>query len=281
MAILRWTLAILQESLALKNCSAGFIKIARIALIALCFTLFGLICIVGNLFFIPLILLGLQRFAPIQNLSRDIVRFSWGFFLWCAKILGAIDYKYSGFEKLDLCKSTLDSAQKNHILIANHPSLLDVVLIIARIRHINCVVKDSLRKNPFLFAAIKASGYISADESLLENSLSALKKGESLLIFPEGTRTKNSIIFHKAASYIAINGAQSLALIFIKMRPLALKKGEKWYDTPREKLVYDIALHKILDLQNFANGISNPLRVRKLHSTLSDIYKEEFDGFSR
>ena len=274
MAISRLTLAIFCKDLALKNCSVGFIKIARIALIALCFILFGIICLVGNLFFVPLILLGLQRFAPIQNLSRDIVRFSWGFFLWCAKMLGAINYSYSGFDKLD-------SAQKSQILIANHPSLLDVVLIIARIRHINCVVKDSLRKNPFLFAAIRASGYIRADESLLENSLSALYQGESLLIFPEGTRTKDSIIFHKAASYIAINGAKNLAVIFIKMRPLALKKGEKWYDTPREKLVYDIALHKILDLQNFANGISNPLRVRKLHSTLSDIYKEEFDGFSR
>ena len=274
MAILRLTLAIFCKDLALKTFSAGLIGIVRIALIALCFVLFGLICLVGNLFFIPLILLGLQRFAPIQNLSRDIVRFSWGFFLWCVKILGVIDYKYSGFDKLD-------SAQKSHILIANHPSLLDVVLIIARIRHINCVVKDSLRQNPFLFAAIKASGYIRADESLLENSLSALYNGESLLIFPEGTRTKDSIIFHKAASYIAINGAKNLAVIFIKMRPLALKKGEKWYDTPREKLKYDIALREILDLQIFAKGISNPLRVRKLHSTLSDIYKEEFDGFSR
>lgn len=254
-------------------------QIARIALIALCFVLFGIICLVGNLFFIPLILLGLHRFAPIQNLSRDIVRFSWGFFLVCAKFLGVIDYKYSGFDKLDSRKSKLDSRQKSQILIANHPSLLDVVLIIARIGRLNCIVKDSLCKNPFLFAAIKASGYIpnTANEILLERSISALKKGESLLIFPEGTRTKDSIIFHKAASYIAINGAQNLSVIFIKMRPLALKKGEKWYDTPRETLRYSIDLKAILDLQTFAQDKPKSLRVRELHTILSQTYREEFE----
>lgn len=255
------------------------IKTARIALIALCFVLFGIICLVGNLFFIPLIALRLQRFAPIQNLSRDIVCFSWRFFLVCAKMLGVIDCTYSGFEKID----SHDLSKQARIFIANHPSLLDVVLIIAQIRRINCVVKADLCKNLFLFAAIKASGYIpnTANEILLEKSLSALKKGESLLIFPEGTRTKNSIIFHKAASYIAINGAKSLAVIFIKMHPKALKKGEKWYDTPRETLRYSVIMHDIWDLQYFAQGKATPLRVRKLHSTLSDIYKEEFDGFSR
>lgn len=227
----------------------------------------------GNLFFIPLILLKLQRFTFIQNLSRDIVRYSWRFFLWCARIVGILKYEYIDFEKLD---SRNDSHKDSRIFIANHPSLLDVVLIIAKIRRINCVVKADLCKNPFLFAAIKASGYIpnTANEILLQNSLSALNRGESLLIFPEGTRTKDSIIFHKAASYIAINAAQSLAMIFIKMRPRSLKKGEKWYHT--QKMRYSVILRDIWDLQSFAPNKLNPLRVRELHKNLSEIYKEEF-----
>ena len=247
-----------------------FRQITRILLVGLCFVLFGTICLIGNLFFIPLILLKLQRFTFIQNLSRDIVRYSWRFFLWCAKIVGILKYEYIGFE--DSGNDSSDS----RIFIANHPSLLDVVLIIAKIRRINCVVKADLCKNPFLFAAIKASGYIpnTANEILLENSLSALNRGESLLIFPEGTRTKDSIIFHKAASYIAINAAQSLAMIFIKMRPRSLKKGEKWYHT--QKMRYGIILRDIWDLQSFAPSKLNPLRVRELHKNLSEIYKEEF-----
>lgn len=230
----------------------------------------------GNLFFIPLILLKLQRFAFIQNLSRDIVRYSWRFFLWCARIVGVIKYEYIGFERLDSHKDSRVDSSDSRIFIANHPSLLDVVLIIAKIRRINCVVKADLCKNPFLFAAIKASGYIpnTANEILLQNSLSALNRGESLLIFPEGTRTKDSIIFHKAASYIAINAAQSLAMIFIKMRPRSLKKGEKWYHT--QNMRYSIILRDIWDLRSFAPNKLNPLRVRELHKNLSEIYKEEF-----
>lgn len=247
-------------------------QIFRIALVGLCFVIFGLICLIGNLLFIPLILLRLHRFSLVQNLSRDIVCFSWRFFLWCAKILGVLSYEYSGFDDSRIL------AVNSRIFIANHPSLLDVVLIIAKIRRINCVVKSDLCKNPFLFAAIKASGYIpnTANESLLQNSLSVLKNGESLLIFPEGTRTKDSIIFHKAASYIAINAAQSLAMIFIKMHPRSLKKGEKWYHTPREKMKYSLILRDIWDLQHFAPNRLNPLRVRELHKNLSEIYKEEF-----
>lgn len=259
-----------------------FRQIFRILLVGLCFALFGSICLIGNIFFIPLILLRLHRFLSVQNLSRDIVRYSWRFFLWCANILGVIKCEYSGFEKLnsrDSRQNPNDSPKDSNdsrIFIANHPSLLDVVLIIAKIRRINCVVKADLCKNPFLFAAIKASGYIpnSANEILLQNSLSALNRGESLLIFPEGTRTKDSIIFHKAASYIAINAAQSLAMIFIKMRPRSLKKGEKWYHT--QKMKYSVILRDMWDLQRFAPNMLNPLRVRELHKRLSEIYKEEF-----
>lgn len=248
-------------------------QIFKILRVAVLFGIFGLLCLFGNIVFILIIILQLHKILFFQNISRDIVRYSWRFFLWCARIVGVLKYEYIDFERLD---SRNDSSKDSRIFIANHPSLLDVVLIIAKIRRINCVVKADLCKNPFLFAAIKASGYIpnAANEILLQNSLSALNRGESLLIFPEGTRTKDSIIFHKAASYIAINAAQSLAMIFIKMRPRSLKKGEKWYHT--QKMRYSLILHDIWDLQSFAPSKLNPLRVRELHKNLSEIYKEEF-----
>lgn len=245
-------------------------QIFKILRVAVLFSIFGLLCLLGNIIFISIIILQLHKIMFFQNISRDIVRYSWRFFLWCARIVDIVRCEYIGFEALNLHKNT------SRIVIANHPSLLDVVLIIAKIRRINCVVKADLCKNPFLFAAIKASGYIpnTANEILLENSLSALNRGESLLIFPEGTRTKNSIIFHKAASYIAINAAQNLAIIFIKMRPRSLQKGEKWYHT--KKMRYSVILYDIWDLRSFAPNKQNPLRVRDLYKNLSEIYKEEF-----
>lgn len=245
------------------------IKIFRVLIVGMLFILFGLLCLFGNLIFIPIIIFRLYKLAFFRNLSRDMVCFSWRLFIYCSKIFGYLRYEYINFNAL---------GKSGEILIANHPSLLDVVLILSRVRRINCVVKDSLRKNIFLFGAIKASGYIanSHNEILLDKSMEALKNGESLLIFPEGTRTKNEIIFHKASSYIAINAAKKLVPIFISMNPRSLKKGGKWYDTPKTTIKYTLEAKDSISLDEFLASKSNAIRTRELHNILSQMYKEEF-----
>ncbi len=243
-------------------------KAFKVLLAGFLFVLFGVICLLGNLFFIPCLLLNLHKLGFFQYLSRDIVRYSWGFFIFCARKLDYISLEYENFK---------NSAQKGELLIANHPSLLDVVLIISRIKRLNCIVKASLSKNIFLFAAIKASGYILNDdeEKLLKQSEAVLLRGEALLIFPEGTRTKEHISFHKAPFYIAIKAASKLTPIFINMQPKSLQKGSKWYNVPEKKIIYRLSAQKSLNLTNFLANKPNPLRVRALHKDLSTLYLKE------
>lgn len=248
------------------------------------FGVFGIICASGNLIFIPIITLRLHRYKKVQYFSRDLVGYAWALFLWIMKLTNRVSYRFTPtgkFAKQSLKQSANPTTiYKNtfnapsQIIIANHPSLLDVVLLLATIPRINCVVKASLGKNIFLFGAIKASGYIlnTANEELLQKSIDALKSGESLLIFPEGTRTKDKISFHKAASYIAIHGAKSLAAIFIKMHPKSLQKDSKWYNTPTQTLRYEISLQNQIILGDFAKDKSDSLRVRTLHEYLGNLY---------
>lgn len=266
-----------------------------LALLFACFgfVVFGIICVSGNLIFIPIIALRLHRHKKVQYFSRDLVRYAWALFLWIMRLAKRISYSFkanesivesvekstkeSMIESTNKSKTTIDkisSAKPSQIIISNHPSLLDVVLLLANIARINCVVKASLNKNIFLFGAIKASGYIlnTANEELLQKSIDALKSGESLLIFPEGTRTKDKISFHKAASYIAIHGAKSLSAIFIKMHPKSLQKDSKWYNTPAQTLHYEISLENQIILDDFAKGKSDSLRVRALHEYLGNLY---------
>lgn len=278
-----------------------------LALLFACFgfVVFGIICASGNLIFIPIIALRLHRYKKVQYFSRDLVRYAWALFLWIMRLAKRISYSFkanesvvesaekfaqesakksvekstkkSMIESKNKSKTTIDkisSAKPSQIIIANHPSLLDVVLLLANIPHINCVVKASLSKNIFLFGAIKASGYIlnTANEELLQKSIESLKSGESLLIFPEGTRTKDKISFHKAASYIAIHGAKSLSAIFIKMHPKSLQKDSKWYNTPAQTLHYEISLESQIILDDFAKDKSDSLRVRALHEYLGNLY---------
>lgn len=266
-----------------------------LALLFACFgfVVFGIICASGNLIFIPIIALRLHRYKKVQYFSRDLVRYAWALFLWIMRLAKRVSYSFkanesvvesaekfaqeSMIESTNKSKTTIDkisSDKPSQIIIANHPSLLDVVLLLANIARINCVVKASLSKNIFLFGAIKASGYIlnTANEELLQKSIDALKNGESLLIFPEGTRTKDKISFHKAASYIAIHGAKSLSAIFIKMHPKSLQKDSKWYNTPAQTLRYEILLENQIILDDFVKDKSDSLRVRALHEYLGNLY---------
>ncbi|MCH5322627.1 MAG: 1-acyl-sn-glycerol-3-phosphate acyltransferase [Helicobacter sp.] len=240
----------------------------RILLVGFLFSWFGLICLIGNLFFIPINFLRLNEVNYFKNFSRDLVHCAWKFFIFCTEILGYLRYEFTDFNQL---------GEKSQIIICNHPSLLDVVLLLSKVRRVNCVVKAELSKNVFLYPAIKACGYIlnTKNEELLHKSLEVLKKEESLLIFPEGTRTKEKIIFHKAPFYLAIHSAKWLTPVFIQMDPKTLQKGVKWYHTPKNKVNYKIYVGNSIKIDEYSTQNTNPIRVRSLHKEMMQIYHEE------
>lgn len=223
----------------------------------------------GNSLFIPIVIFGLNKFKFIQNFARDTVWLSWKIFIEITRLFGYLDYKFE-------IKTTLGNSAQ--MIIANHPSLLDVVFLISKVRRANCVVKGELGKNIFLFAAIKACNYIpnTQNEELLQKAVDALKNGESLIIFPEGTRTKDEIVFHKAAAYIAVKGSKKIVAIAINMYPRSLRKKEPWYKTPDVVIKYEFKELFSLNLEDFKSQKPDPIRARELHLYMSENYKEEF-----
>ena len=115
---------------------------------------------------------------------------------------GVLTYSVSGAERL---------GRPGQMIIANHPSLIDVVFLIGLVRDANCVVKQSLWQNPFTRGPVRSTGYISNDGSMdmLDAAADALKQGQTLIIFPEGTRNLEesgllpfkSGIFHLATQH--------------------------------------------------------------------------------
>ena len=69
---------------------------------------------------------------------------------------GVLTYSVEGAEKL---------GRPGQMIIANHPSLIDVVFLIGLVRQANCVVKQSLWQNPFTRGPVRDAGYISNDGS--------------------------------------------------------------------------------------------------------------------
>lgn len=80
------------------------------------------------------------------------------------------------------------------IFCGNHRNYLDPPLMVATVgRHVRFMAKEELRKNPFFaFLGVVFDGiYVkrdSKDVTALKTTLKALKNGESIALFPEGTR---------------------------------------------------------------------------------------------
>jgi 1-acyl-sn-glycerol-3-phosphate acyltransferase len=77
------------------------------------------------------------------------------------------------------------------IVAANHPSLLDAVMIVSRLPNAVCVMKASLQDNILFGAAARLARYIRNDAPLemILRAREELRRGAQLVIFPEGTRT--------------------------------------------------------------------------------------------
>jgi 1-acyl-sn-glycerol-3-phosphate acyltransferase len=79
------------------------------------------------------------------------------------------------------------------VLVANHPSLLDVVMIASRFPNAVCIMKAALMDNILLGAAARLARYIPNDAPLemVRRARQELGEGAHLLLFPEGTRTRS------------------------------------------------------------------------------------------
>src|SRR5690606_21537682 len=120
----------------------------------------------------------------------------------------------------------------------------------------NCVVKQSLWHNPFTRGPLRAAQYISNSGSMdmLDEAASALRHGQTLVIFPEGTRTSPGCApdFHRGAAAIALRGASILTPVTISVTPTTLTKAEPWYSIPSRRFHFHLRVGQDIEPQRFA-----------------------------
>lgn len=101
-----------------------------------------------------------------------------------------IKVKIKGLENLD--------PKQSYVLTCNHQSIFDIFVIYGWLPSIfKWIMKAELRKIPLVGKACEAAGHIFIDRTnpisakhSLEKAESQLKNGVSVVIFPEGTRTR-------------------------------------------------------------------------------------------
>ena len=120
-----------------------------------------------------------------QPLGRAMISFGFRCYLGILSLFCACRFDLGEIDQL--------RDQGPLIVAANHPSLLDAVMIVSRLPNAVCVMKAALMDNILFGAAARLARYIRNDAAL-EMVLGArdeLAQGAHLVIFPEGSRTRN------------------------------------------------------------------------------------------
>jgi len=242
----------------------------RLVFTGLSFFVFGLAGLLLTVFGFPIVNLLYRDPLKKRRASRALISASLRFFVEFMSFTGVISYSLKDIERL---------GKPGQMVVANHPSLIDVVVLIAFIRDANCVVKESLWHNPFTRSTVRAADWISNNDSMqmFDDTVQALKEGQTVIIFPEGTRTVPDEMpkFYRGASAIALRGAQMITPVVIRVRPTTLTKAEPWYNIPSRRANFCFTVGENIDPQVFAENNLPPTASRKLDAYLHSYYAQE------
>lgn len=237
----------------------------RLLWTALSFVIFGLGALLVGLIVLPIVRILPSSRATKCYRARAVMSQS---LRWFVAVMGlpplrSLTYEFRNVERL---------GRPGQLIIANHPSLIDVVFLLAFARGAGCVVKHGLWRNPVTRAAVSLAEYISNDPtaSMIEESAQALKDGQWIIMFPEGTRTtpNRPFVFHRGAANVALRAAQTLTPVYIRCEPTTLTKNEPWYRIPHRRIHYTFVVGDDIDLEPYRANGPLPIASRALNEDL-------------
>jgi 1-acyl-sn-glycerol-3-phosphate acyltransferase len=242
----------------------------RIVGTALCFTLFGL----GGLAlrFVAFPLLGVFVRNPRRRRARARALISWTFqvFVGVMRTVGVFELEIAGAERL---------ARRGALVLANHPTLVDIVLLIALIDDADCIVKGALASNPFTRGPVRTAGFLcnSDGPGLVGEAIASIRGGSNLVIFPEGTRTPPSGEWRlmRGAANIAVRGGIDITPVVIRCSVPYLTKGAAWWRVPRRRARIRLEVRDDIAVGGYAADPSPARAARELTRYLSDYFAKE------
>ncbi|WP_299008537.1 1-acyl-sn-glycerol-3-phosphate acyltransferase [uncultured Shewanella sp.] len=193
----------------------------------------------------------------------------------------------AGIIKVSTENAHLLRNMKGKIIIANHPTLVDVVVMISLIPNAACIVKQALWRNFFLRGVLSSAGYIPnrGADLLLNDCKLELETGTNLIIFPEGTRTQVGEIinqFARGAANITLRTQTELIPIVLRTNAIGLSKQQPWYHIPARTIgmrveVGDPRSYNEYSSSNGEDLSLNAKKARQMTRDLENYYKQQLD----
>jgi 1-acyl-sn-glycerol-3-phosphate acyltransferase len=151
--------------------------------------------------------------------ARSFVRF--------AGVLGFVEVRWHGDAALDAGPV---------LVVANHPSLIDTPVFVARMPQADFIVSPGWSESPWLRGAVRAAGYLHADRgaATVHEAAARLQSGRSVVVYPEGSRTPPEGLrrFQRGAAHVALEAGCDILPVRVRVSPRVLMKGQSWTDYP-------------------------------------------------
>jgi 1-acyl-sn-glycerol-3-phosphate acyltransferase len=237
------------------------------------FLLFGAGSLLLGLVVFPLLRLMVRPRELRVRWARAILHYLFRFFVGMMRLTRVLSVEVRGAERLQ---------GRGRLILANHPTLIDVVLLMSLIEQGDCIVKAALGRNPITRGPVRAAGFVFNDggEALLEDCMRSLRTGSNLIIFPEGTRSTRGepLRLQRGAARVAVHGALDITPVRIHCEPATLAKGEKWWQVPARRAHIRIEVDEPIAVSPFIAGSANlALAARHLNRHLTDHFAREHE----
>lgn len=218
--------------------------------------------------------IGLER---KRRLTRRAISCGATLYLQMVRLLGLLTYEYRAHERL---------AAGGRVVIANHPTLLDALFLMAVIPNATFIMKAAMTRHPFISGIASLAGYLPNSlygQDLVDKAVAALRNGHTLVIFPEGTRTADpdQLVFQRGAANIALQAKCPVQPVLIYCNPAILRKNEKWYKVPLNTPFFRIhALEQVVIGQSIDTTQPPSIQARELTRCLQNKFTRELQLLS-
>ena len=173
-----------------------------------------------------------------QRVGRAGIAFGYRIFWAAARASGLLRMEAQALRAL--------ADERGLVIVANHPSLLDALMLVAQLPRSFCVMKASLMRNPFLGPGALLARYSRNDcaRTMVRQAVADLRAGGQLVMFPEGTRTTSATLnpFHGGFALIARRANVPVQTVFIDTTSPYLGKGWPIWKLPPRPVEFSLRI---------------------------------------
>ncbi len=199
------------------------------------FGIFGIGALYIRYFIFPFQKTRLENYHTLQK--------SWQFFIWLIEKTGVINLTVKDIEKI--------RSIKNSIIVSNHPSFIDIVILMSIIPNSTCFVAQKLAKNPFFKGMVKLLFILDTEfiDEWLNDSIQKLNDGLNIIIFPMGSRHKltEQPKIRKGAALIAQKSGKDIVVLDIQNDTEFLPSHQPIYEAGIKPVEYVISYKETIN----------------------------------